>query len=57
MIKYHRTPGTLLNQLVGAGFTLAHVQEWGPSAEQIQACPALVEEQERPMLCLVAAQR
>ncbi|UVM57542.1 class I SAM-dependent methyltransferase [Pseudomonas sp. B21-012] len=57
VIKYHRTLGTLLNQLVGAGFTLAHVQEWGPSAEQIQACPALAEEQERPMLCLVAAQR
>ncbi|KJK15758.1 bifunctional 2-polyprenyl-6-hydroxyphenol methylase/3-demethylubiquinol 3-O-methyltransferase UbiG [Pseudomonas sp. 2(2015)] len=57
VIKYHRTLGTLLNQLIGAGFTLAHVQEWGPSAEQIQACPALAEEQERPMLCLVAAHR
>jgi len=57
VIKQHRTVGTLLNTLIGAGFTLRHVEEWGPTAQQIADMPALAEEAERPMLLLVAAQR
>ncbi|OHX12104.1 class I SAM-dependent methyltransferase [Chromobacterium sphagni] len=57
VVKQHRTLGTLLNLVMAAGFTLRHVEEWGPSAEQVAAQPALAEERERPMLLLVSAQR
>ncbi|HYG43748.1 MAG TPA: SAM-dependent methyltransferase, partial [Bordetella sp.] len=57
VIKQHRTLGTLLNAVMRAGFTLAHVEDWGPSAEQLAAQPALRDEQERPMMLLVAARR
>lgn len=57
VLKYHRTLGTTLNALMAAGFTLRHVDEWGPSVEQVAATPALAEEVERPMMVLVSAQR
>ena len=57
VIKYHRTLGSTLNSLMGAGFTLRHVNEWGPSAQQIAATPALAEEAERPMMMIISAQR
>src|SRR6202790_5060791 len=37
VIKQHRTVATYLNMLLRLGFTLTHVDEWGPSAEQIAA--------------------
>ena len=55
--KQHRTLGTVLNALIGAGLRIAHVEEWGPSAEQVARQPELAEENERPMLVLVAADR
>jgi SAM-dependent methyltransferase len=57
VVKQHRTLGTLLNTLVKAGFRIEHVQEWGPSDEQVAALPSLAEERERPMMLLVAASR
>lgn len=57
VIKYHRTLGTTLNALINAGFTLRQVNEWGPTAQQIAANPALEEEAERPMMVLISAQR
>ncbi|MDH4580583.1 class I SAM-dependent methyltransferase [Pseudomonas sp. BN415] len=57
VIKQHRTLGTLLNLLIGSGFRIAHVEEWGPTDEDIAAMPALGEERERPMMLLVAAER
>lgn len=57
VIKYHRTLGSLLNAVIDAGFAIRHVEDWGPSAAQVEALPALAEERERPMLLLVAAQR
>ncbi|MGY6039257.1 class I SAM-dependent methyltransferase [Aeromonas sp. AE23HZ002T15] len=57
VIKYHRTLGTYLNALIAAGFEIRHVEDWGPTAEQIAANPALAEEAERPMLLLVSAQK
>lgn len=57
VVKYHRTIGTTLNALIGAGFTLRHIQEWRPSPEQIAANPDLAEEMERPMILIVDAQR
>jgi len=57
VVKQHRTMGTLLNHLIGAGFTIAHVQEWGPTDEEVAARPELAEERERPMMLLVSASR
>lgn len=57
VIKYHRTLGTILNGLIGAGFIPEHVNEWGPSAVQIAAAPELAEEAERPMMVIIAARR
>ena len=53
VIKQHRTLGTTINALLRTGFQLEHVEEWGPTDEQIAQQPALAEERERPMLLLV----
>src|ERR1700733_14174810 len=55
--KQHRTIGTTLNTLIGAGFALRHVEEWHPTPKQLAALPALADEVERPMMLLIAAQR
>lgn len=57
VVKYHRTLGTTLNTLIGAGFTLAALEEFAPSPEQVRENPALAEELERPMMLLVSARR
>jgi SAM-dependent methyltransferase len=57
VIKQHRTLGTYLDLLLRLGFALSHVEEWGPTDEQIAASPALVDERQRPMFLLVAARR
>ncbi len=57
VVKYHRTIGTTLNTLIGAGFAIRHVEEWRPSAEQLQDHPEWTEEMDRPMFLLIAAQR
>jgi SAM-dependent methyltransferase len=57
VVKHHRTLGTTLNSLIRQGFTIAHVEEWGPTDEQISANPQWAKERERPMFLLVAAQR
>jgi SAM-dependent methyltransferase len=57
VLKYHRTLGTTLNALIAAGFTIRHVEEWRPTAEQLTAQPDLADEVDRPMLLLVAASR
>lgn len=57
VLKHHRTLGTTLNALLGQGFTLRHVEEWGPTDAQLAAHPELAEERDRPMFLLVSAQR
>jgi len=57
VVKYHRTLGTTLNLLLGAGFTLTRVEEWRPTQSQIEAAPELLEELDRPMFLLVAAEK
>jgi hypothetical protein len=47
----------LLNTLIAAGFSISHVNEWGPSDADVVALPALAEERERPMMMLVAVER
>ncbi len=57
VVKQHRTMGTLLNILIGLGFTLQHIEEWGPSLEQVAAHPEWAEERERPMFLLISARK
>jgi SAM-dependent methyltransferase len=57
VVKHHRTLGTTLTLLIRAGFAIAHVEEFCPTAAQIAARPALEEERDRPMFLLVAADR
>ena len=57
VLKQHRTLGTYLNLLLRLGFVLSHVEEWGPTDEQITARPALADERQRPMFLLIAARR
>lgn len=57
VIKQHRTVGTYLNVLIGLGFVISHVEEWGPTDAQIAARPDLADERQRPPFLLVAARR
>lgn len=57
VIKQHRTLGGYINPLAQQGFIIQHLNEWGPSAQQIAATPALDEEQERPMIFILAARK
>lgn len=57
VIKQHRTIGTYINVLVRHGFAICHVEEWGPTAEQIALEPDWACERDRPPFLLVAARR
>jgi hypothetical protein len=57
VIKQHRTFATYINMLVGLGFLITHVAEWGPTAAQIAAQPSWAAERQRPPFLLVAAKR
>jgi ubiquinone/menaquinone biosynthesis C-methylase UbiE len=55
VIKQHRTVGTYVTMLLRHGFTLSHLEEWGPTDAQIAARPSLAEERLRPAFLLVSA--
>jgi SAM-dependent methyltransferase len=55
--KYHRTFGTLMNLLTGAGFAIDRVEDFCPTDAQIAARSELGQERERPIFLLVAATR
>lgn len=57
VLKHHRTLGTTLNALIGAGLELRRVEEFAPTREQIEQLPKLAEELERPMMLLVSARK
>jgi SAM-dependent methyltransferase len=57
VVKQHRTLSSYLNLLLGMGFELSHVGEWGPTDEQIAALPSLADERQRPIFLLVSARR
>ena len=57
VVKQHRTVAGYVNLLLQQGFALTHLEEWGPSDEQIAARPALAEERERPPFLIVAARK
>jgi ubiquinone/menaquinone biosynthesis C-methylase UbiE len=55
VIKQHRTLATYMNMLIRLGFSISHVDEWGPTEEQIAAQPNWADERQRPPFLLVAA--
>ena len=57
VVKHHRTIGTYVTTLLRAGLILTHLEEWGPTDEQIAARPALAEDRQRPEFVLMAARR
>ncbi|MBO0738976.1 MAG: class I SAM-dependent methyltransferase [Alphaproteobacteria bacterium] len=57
VIKQHRTLASYINMLLRGGFALRHVEEWGPTQEQIAARPNWADERQRPPFLLVAACR
>jgi SAM-dependent methyltransferase len=57
VIKQHRTVATYLNLLIGLGFAIAGVEEWGPSPVQIAAHPEWANEVHRPPFLLVAVRK
>ena len=57
VVKQHRTIGTYVNELVGAGLVVDRLIEWGPNDEQVVANPEWAVEQQRPPFLLVAAHR
>jgi ubiquinone/menaquinone biosynthesis C-methylase UbiE len=57
VIKQHRTLATYINMLIRLGFVISHVEEWGPTEEQIAAQPNWADERQRPPFLIVAASR
>jgi len=57
VIKQHRTIGTYVTLLLRCGFTITHLEEWGPTDAQVAAHPAWADERQRPPFLLVAASR
>ena len=57
VIKQHRTMATYLNMLLGLGFDIRRVVEWGPSPEQVAARPDFAPERERPPFLLLSARK
>jgi SAM-dependent methyltransferase len=57
IVKHHRMLATTVNTLIEVGFSIRQLFEWYPTAEQLEAQPALADELDRPMMLLVAAQR
>jgi SAM-dependent methyltransferase len=56
VIKQHRTIATYVGLLLRQGFRLAHLEEWGPTPQQIAAQPTLAVERERPPFLLIAVE-
>ena len=57
VVKQHRTLATTFNLLAEAGFSVRHVEEWGPTREQMAAHPEWKIEHRQPSFLLVAAHR
>jgi SAM-dependent methyltransferase len=57
VIKQHRTVATYINTLLRVGFSLSHLEEWGPTDQQIASHPPLADERQRPPFLLVAASK
>jgi hypothetical protein len=57
VVKYHRTVATYVNTLIKQGFRILHLEDWGPTTEQIAAWPEIGVERERPFFLLLSAEQ
>lgn len=57
ILKYHHTLGTVLGNVLSAGFALTAVVEPMPTKEMLENVPGIEDEKRRPMMLLVAAQK
>ncbi|WP_295141611.1 class I SAM-dependent methyltransferase [uncultured Reyranella sp.] len=57
VIKQHRTVATYANLLIATGFTIARLEEWSASADDVAAHPDWAGADERPSFLLMSAQR
>ena len=57
VIKQHRTIGTTVDMLIRSGFSLKHLEEWGPTDDQLAVHPEWSEHRDRPMFLLISAQK
>ncbi len=57
VVKQHRTIGTYVNTLIGEGFGVDALVEWGPTPEEVQITPAWAGETDRPAFLLVRSHR
>jgi SAM-dependent methyltransferase len=57
VVKQHRTIATYFALLQRTGFAVSHIDEWGPTAEQIAANPEWAPERDRPPFLIVACSR
>lgn len=55
VVKQHRTLATYLNLLIRNGFAIVHIEEWGPTDDQIRSRPELADERQRPPFLIVVA--
>ena len=51
VVKQHRTVGDLPQPAAPLGFALSHVEEWGPTADQISAHPEWADERSARPSC------
>jgi SAM-dependent methyltransferase len=57
VVKQHRMLGTYFSMLRRTGFMVSHLEDWGPSEEQVAARPDWAAERERPLFLLVTCDR
>jgi SAM-dependent methyltransferase len=57
VVKQHRTLAGYLNLLIGAGFAVRRVEEWGPTRAEMAAHPEWKIDHRRPSFLVVAASR
>ncbi len=57
VVKQHRTVATYINAVIDAGLVVDRIVEWGPTDEDVQARPDLVDDLHRPWFLLVSTHR
>lgn len=55
IVKEHRTVGTYVNTVIESGLVLERIEEFGPTAEAVEARPELADDRRRPWFLLLGA--
>lgn len=55
--KEHRTLASYVNSVINAGFHLDHINEWGPTPDDVEANPERADDLHRPWFFMVQATR